>query len=268
MRANGAVREAAFVNRCTTALYTWQSRARAHLPRDQTFILHDGPPFANGSLHMGHFLNKLVKDVLLRHHLLKGFRVSFIPGWDCHGLPIELKALEKARTKGNGNRMKMTQMETRRIARGLAEDTIKTHEKGFERWGVLADWESEAGTYSTMQPRYEAEQLRVFGQMVDNGLVRRSLRPVHWSPSSQTALAEAELEYRDDHVSTAAFVGFHVSGSALRGRVKEPALDQVDRVRAVVWTTTPWTLVANCAIAVHPEKMVRVRVCGATDMCL
>ena len=238
MRANGAVRELDFVERCTTPLYQWQEASRAASAREDTFILHDGPPFANGSLHMGHFLNKVVKDALNRHHLLLHKRIHYIPGWDCHGLPIELKALEAARK----SRDTLTAVETRRIARGLAEATIAQHKRDFQRWGILADWAGEAGTYNTMAPRYEAQQLRVFARMARHGLVARSLRPVHWSPSSCTALAEAELEFREDHCSRAAYVGFPLG----------------DGVRAVVWTTTPWTLVSNCAIAVHPETRYAV----------
>ncbi|KAL6716697.1 isoleucine-tRNA ligase [Lecanora helva] len=227
-----------YLQRCTDDLYAWQ-RSR---PTSSTFTLHDGPPYANGELHIGHALNKILKDIACRSRL--PFQpVDWRPGWDCHGLPIELKALRQ-----QGERVSSDPVKVRTAARQLAEKTVQEQKRTFRKWGIMADWDN---AWTTMDKDYEVKQLEVFKEMAKKGLIYQKFRPVYWSPSSRTALAEAELEYRDDHVSTAAFVKFPLlAGSAsLRNKVKLP----LEMISAVIWTTTPWTLPANRAIGIHKD---------------
>jgi isoleucyl-tRNA synthetase len=198
-----------------------------------------------GQPHMGHALNKILKDFVVRHQLLKGRRVSYIPGWDCHGLPIELKALE-ARGKQRSNSSPASPLEVRAIATQFAKEAIDVQARAFRRWGVLGDWEHP---YLTMNPEYEASQLAVFYTMYKQGLIYRRRKPVYWSPSSQTALAEAELEYQD-HTSKSVFVKFICRPSAEFVRKYHTSSDTV---AAIIWTTTPWTLPANRAVAYNPK---------------
>jgi isoleucyl-tRNA synthetase len=166
------------------------------------FTLHDGPPYANGALHVGHALNKILKDIINKTALLQGKRARFVPGWDCHGLPIELKVLQGL--KGE-ERASLTPLALREKAHAYALEQVALQKAGFERWGIWADWESP---YLTLNKSYEAAQIGVFGQMVLAGHIYRGLKPVHWSPSSRTALAEAELEYPDGHVSPSVYAAF------------------------------------------------------------
>ncbi|NEP63726.1 MAG: class I tRNA ligase family protein, partial [Symploca sp. SIO2G7] len=175
----------------------------------EVFVLHDGPPYANGSLHMGHALNKVLKDIINKYQLLRDRKVRYVPGWDCHGLPIELKVLQTIDRKERAN---LTPLELRKKAREFALETIKKQAKGFRRFGVWGDWEHP---YMTLQPEYEAAQLDVFGQMVLKGYIYRGLKSVHWSPSSQTALAEAELEYPEGHTSPSIYVAFPMVNAAV-----------------------------------------------------
>lgn len=194
-----------------------------------------------------------MKDIILRVKVQQGYRVRYVPGWDCHGLPIELKALEASapQTKEkNTAHTTMTPVEVRALARSLASRTVLSQMDEFRSYAVMADWEAR---WTTMDPDFEIRQLELFLGMVRRGLVYRRFKPVYWSPSSGTALAEAELEYKDDHTSTAAYVRFPVAdaaGGALRELL---GADFRGRLDAVVWTTTPWTLPANKAIAVHDD---------------
>ncbi|KAI1001984.1 Isoleucine--tRNA ligase [Podosphaera aphanis] len=233
--------QANLIKRCSDDLYEWQSRERSH---DAPFILHDGPPYANGELHVGHALNKILKDMICRVKIQQGKRIVFIPGWDCHGLPIEIKALEHRSKLGNRN---LDAISVRNAARALASETMKLQMTGFREWGVMADWSK---AWNTMEKSYEINQLRIFQSMARDGFIFRRYKPVYWSPYSRTALAEAELEYKNDHVSKAAYVKFSIKSVPESLRSKLP--DNVN-LHAVVWTTTPWTLTANRAIAVHPE---------------
>ncbi|KAL4974095.1 tRNA synthetases class I-domain-containing protein [Aspergillus desertorum] len=233
-----------YLKRCTDELYAWQRRER---PADRPFVLHDGPPYANGDLHVGHALNKILKDIICRVQLGAGKRVRYVPGWDCHGLPIELKALE-ARMDAQEDSGVVGAAVTRRIARNLAEKTVKKQMNGFRSFGVMADWENH---WKTMDKDFEKRQLGIFREMVEKGLIYRRFKPVYWSPSTGTALAEAELEYKDDHVSTAAFVKFPLI--KVPSHLEQDPLLQGKDISAVIWTTTPWTLPANAAIAVHPS---------------
>ncbi|PKX90388.1 isoleucine--tRNA ligase ISM1 [Aspergillus novofumigatus IBT 16806] len=231
-----------YLQRCTDELYAWQRRER---PADRPFVLHDGPPYANGDLHVGHALNKILKDIICRVQLAKGKRVRYVPGWDCHGLPIELKALELQKELGNtGGSIGAAAI--RKAARKLAGRTVKEQMKGFRSFGVMADWD---GHWKTMDKEFEKRQLGVFREMVDKGLIYRRFKPVYWSPSTGTALAEAELEYKDDHVSTAALVKFPLV--SVPPQLAQDPLIQLKDLSAVIWTTTPWTLPANAVIAVH-----------------
>ncbi|KAH7381694.1 isoleucyl-tRNA synthetase-like protein [Pyrenochaeta sp. MPI-SDFR-AT-0127] len=240
-----------YLRRCTDDFYAWQQSPErilhnAHLDKPLScFTLHDGPPYANGPLHIGHALNKITKDIICRFQVSQGKKVSYIPGWDCHGLPIEIKALQ-AQKKDAG--AQTDPVSVREAARELATRTVEEQKKGFKEWAVMGDWEN---AYKTMEKGFEVRQLEVFKRMFEKGLIYRQNKPVYWSPSSRTALAEAELEYDEGHKSLAAFVRYPVEvsvelkGGALKGVTEE--------VNVLIWTTTPWTLPANKAIAVHKD---------------
>ena len=211
---------------------------------EELFILHDGPPYANGSLHMGHALNKILKDFINKYKLLQGHKISYIPGWDCHGLPIELKVLQSISSK---ERQNLNPLQLRYKARDFALKTQQEQAKSFQRLGVWGDWHNP---YLTMLPEYEAAQIGVFWNMFNKGYIYRGLKPVHWSPSSQTALAEAELEYPEGHVSRSIYTAFSVTNASqeITGILK----DFLSDLGVVIWTTTPWTIPANLAVAVNP----------------
>ncbi|KAI6045227.1 tRNA synthetases class I-domain-containing protein [Pisolithus marmoratus] len=236
-------------------LYRWQVRHA----RGPLFVLHDGPPYANGHLHIGHALNKILKDIINRYHVSLGNRVHYVPGWDCHGLPIENKALQDL----EGDPQTLAPDTIRSAARETAEREMLTQQEEFKQFGIMADWSSES-TYRTLDHAYEIRQLRVFQQMVSKGLIYRHYRPVYYSPSSRSALAEAELVYKDDHISHAVYVSFTVDAvgnpSSLAERLapsdaREEVMGELRQgmVKLLVWTTTPWTLTANMGIAIHPD---------------
>ena len=234
-----------FLKNCTEQLYAFQRKFAG----PATFQLHDGPPYANGSLHVGHALNKILKDIINRYQVLKGTKVHYAPGWDCHGLPIELKALQDNKNVDNvASKAPKNAVAIRAAARKLALATIEEQKKTFQDWGIMADWKS---AWTTMDPGFEIKQLEVFKKMVAKGLIQRRNKPVHWSPSTQTALAESELQYRDDHTSQAAFIAFPMVDDPVPA-LRKKGLKLCD-VKALVWTTTPWTIPANQAIAVHPD---------------
>lgn len=231
-----------YLKRSTDELYAWQRHER---PANQPFVLHDGPPYANGELHVGHALNKILKDIICRVQLGRGKRVRYVPGWDCHGLPIELKALQGLQAQGTQD-IAVTPAVIRQSARKLAGKTVKEQMKGFRGFGVMADWENH---WKTMDKGFEMRQLGIFREMVDRGLIYRKFKPVYWSPSTGTALAEAELEYKEDHISTAALVKFPLV--KISEHLTQDVQLQATELSAVIWTTTPWTLPANAAIAVN-----------------
>ncbi|KAJ2716427.1 isoleucine-tRNA ligase [Coemansia spiralis] len=237
LRADAARREKQFRDRCTDALYEWQLKHNA----GPQFVLHDGPPYANGDLHIGHFMNKVLKDMVNRYQVMQGRRVLYIPGFDGHGLPIEQKALATLKDR---DRDLLDPMEIRKLARGFALKAVAKQTEGFREYAVMGDWKHP---YLTLDPEYEARQLEVFKEMVLRGYIYRQNKPVHWSPSSRTALAEAELEYNDEHVSTSVYVRMPLTDASVA------RLGVQGAVSALVWTTTPWTLPANSAIAVHPR---------------
>ena len=204
-----------------------------------TWVLHDGPPFANGEIHIGHLINKTLKDVILRFRTMQGYETPYVPGWDCHGLPIEHKIQEQFK----GKLREMGVAEIRRHCHEYAEKYVVKQGEQFQRLGILGEWNNP---YLTMNSEYEAHTLEVFARFVEAGLVYKRLKPVPWSVANQTALADAELEYKDVE-DQSIYVEFQVEpASALAKRFDTP-------VFLLVWTTTPWTLPANLAIAVHPD---------------
>jgi isoleucyl-tRNA synthetase len=234
MKANLAQREPELLRVWQeTRLYEQIQKVREEA---ELFVLHDGPPFANGDVHMGTALNKILKDMVVKSQTMFGRRAPFVPGWDCHGLPIEYKVVKESRG--------LAPVEIRKRCEAFARKFIDIQREQFKRLGVFGDWEHP---YLTMDPAYEAEILRVFAVFVEKGLVYESKKPVFWSTGAQTALAEAEVEYqeRDD---TAIFVKFPIATGSLAGKAS-----------IVIWTTTPWTLPANLAIAVDAEEIYVVQ---------
>jgi len=213
--------------------------------QQRTFILHDGPPYANGNIHIGHALNKILKDIIVKYQSMTGHAAPYVPGWDCHGLPIELQ-VEK--NLGRAKKLAMSKAEIRRLCKEYAEKYISIQREEFKRLGVFGDWEHP---YRTLDPAYEAQEIRELGKIVRSGALYRQKKPVYWCASCVTALAEAEVEY-EDHTSASIYVKFPV---------KDPKglfpIDPVTGTSFVIWTTTPWTLPANQAIAVHPKFMYR-----------
>ena len=209
-----------------------------------TYVLHDGPPYANGKIHMGHALNKITKDIIIRSKSMSGFRSPYVPGWDTHGLPIE-----SALTKQEGvDRKSMSVVEFRKLCQEYALRQVEGQKADFKRLGVTGEWDNP---YLTLAPEYEAAQIRIFGQMAAKGYIYKGLKPIYWSPSSESSLAEAEVEYADV-TSPSIYVAFKVKDG--KGIVPEKA-------EFVIWTTTPWTLPANLGISVSPlASYVQVKV--------
>ncbi|MGG3913215.1 isoleucine--tRNA ligase [Rossellomorea vietnamensis] len=199
------------------------------------FVLHDGPPYANGNIHMGHALNKILKDFIVRYKSMSGFHAPYVPGWDTHGLPIE-----QALTNKGVKRKEMTIAEFRKLCEEYAYEQVDNQRKQFKQLGVRGDWENP---YITLKPEYEAQQIKVFGDMAKKGYIYKGKKPVYWSPSSESALAEAEIEYQDKR-SPSIYVGFDVTEG-------KDVLEEGTQL--VIWTTTPWTIPANLGIAVHAD---------------
>ena len=239
MRANLPVRENEILARWEAMdIYRVLREASADRP---TYILHDGPPYANGHIHIGHALNKILKDIIVKIKQMEGFDAVYVPGWDCHGLPIEHQVKQEL-----GPRLEeLSKTEVRKRCRAFAEKFVAIQREEFKRLGVFADWDAP---YLTMDAGYEATIIREFGRFVERGSVYRGLKPVHWCTSCVTALAEAEVEY-DDRTSPSIYVKFPVEGDL--GRWFPDAADRAAFV--LIWTTTPWTLPANLAICVHPD---------------
>lgn len=215
-------------------LYAAIQKAREGAPK---FVLHDGPPFANGDVHMGTALNKVLKDLVVKSKTMAGFQSPFIPGWDCHGLPIEFRVVKSSAG--------LTPLQVRQKSEEYARKFIDIQRGQFRRLGVFGDWEHP---YLTLDPGYEAAIIRSFGRMAEKGLVYRSKKPVLWSTGAQTALAEAEVEYQEK-TSPAIFVKFAVD----HHEAASVGLSDDKPLSIVIWTTTPWTLPANLAIAVHAD---------------
>ena len=224
--------------------------ARQGAPR---YILHDGPPYANGDIHMGTLLNKVLKDFVVRYKTMTGYDSPYIPGWDCHGLPIEAKVLDELGKSAN----EIDRTGIRRTCRDYAEKFVEIQKVQFQRLGI---WGQFDRPYLTMNPAYEADVLDVFARMVAQGVVYRQLKPVHWSIENRTALADAELEYHDRQ-DVSIYVLFKVTDGPA-GPGQRFGLDAGQPLTMMIWTTTPWTLPANLAVAVHPDcqySVVRYR---------
>ncbi|KLO23754.1 isoleucyl-tRNA synthetase [Marinitoga sp. 1197] len=225
-------------------LKKWEKMNLEHYIRKErenapTYILHDGPPYANGHIHIGHALNKVLKDIIIKYKTMKGYNAPYVPGWDTHGLPIEHKVTtdlgEKAKT--------MSKLEIRKLCEDYALNFVNIQKEEFKRLGIRGDWENP---YVTLKPEYEAKVLEILKKMVEDGNVFRNKKPIYWCPSCETALAEAEIEYHD-HTSHSIYVKFE--------------LEDEPNTYVVIWTTTPWTLPANVAIALHPDfDYVKVQV--------
>ncbi|MDU4028873.1 MAG: isoleucine--tRNA ligase [Enterococcus faecalis] len=212
----------------------YEQRQKLHEGKP-TFVLHDGPPYASGNIHLGHSLNKISKDIIIRSKSMSGFRSPYVPGWDTHGLPIE-----QVLTNKGVKRKEMTVAEYREKCKEYALSQVDKQRNDFKRLGVSGDWEHP---YITLDPEYEAAEIRVFGKMAEKGYIYKGLKPIYWSPSSESSLAEAEIEYKDVK-SPSIYVAFNVAdGKGL--------LD--NETAFVIWTTTPWTLPANLGISVNPD---------------
>ncbi len=236
MKAGLSQREPAMLRRWEESdLYGAMLEKNKALP---PFILHDGPPFSNGYIHMGHALNKCLKDFIVRSHAMMGFYTPYVPGWDNHGLPIE-RAIENSKKKLNKD---MSVPEFRSACEDFAEDFIQKQMGGFKRLGIVGDWEHP---YRTMDKHFEAQEVKVFGRMFDKGFIYKGLKPVTWCPFCATAVAEADIEYKDDPC-TSVYVKF-----ALKDDLGK--LPGVENAYFVIWTTTIWTLPGNMAVCLHPR---------------
>jgi len=223
------------------------ARIRAVAKGRPGFVLHDGPPYANGAIHLGHALNKILKDIIVKARTLAGFDAPYVPGWDCHGLPIELAVEKKHGRPGQ----KLDARAFRAACREFAARQVEAQRADFKRLGVFGDWEHP---YLTMDARYEAQQIRALGKIIDNGHLYRGLKPVHWCLDCRSALAEAEVEY-EDRTSTAIDVAFRMVDAAefaRRSGIAPTVLGEAP-VSLVIWTTTPWTLPANEAVTLRAD---------------
>ena len=227
-------------------LERWRSIDIYQLIREKSegkpkFVLHDGPPYANGAIHVGHALNKTLKDIVIKSKTMAGFDSPYVPGWDCHGLPIE-HAVDK---QLGSKKREMSPADIRRACREFASKYIEIQREDFIRLGVFGDWFQP---YMTMSYTFEAEIAAALGRFFQTGAVYKGLKPVHWCTYDQTALAEAEVEYAE-HTSPSIYVRFRLTDESVQSLdlpIEKPAY-------AIIWTTTPWTLPANLGIAVHPE---------------
>lgn len=244
MRANLPVRE-------PETLQFWNDIDIYHKVQEKnagkpTFILHDGPPYANGNIHMGHCLNKVLKDIIVKYHSMNGYDAPYVPGWDTHGLPIEQQAIKALGI----DRHKTDVVRFRDCCKDFALKYVAQQKEQFRRLGVRGDWDDP---YLTLKPKFEEEQIKVFGEMARKGYIYKGKKPVYWCASCETALAEAEIEY-GDQVSPSIYVKFQVKDG--KGKLPQDAF-------VVIWTTTPWTLPANVAICIHPDfEYVLVQVAG------
>ena len=221
-------------------LYQKIREARAGRPK---FVLHDGPPYANGELHLGHAVNKILKDIIVKSRTLAGFDAPYVPGWDCHGLPIELNVEKKVGKPG----VKVSAQEFRKKCRDYAARQVDGQRTDFIRMGVIGDW---FNPYLTMDFKFEANIVRALSRIVDNGHLHKGFKPVHWCMDCGSALAEAEVEYQDKH-SPAIDVAFTAVDPA--AFIAACGADYSGEIAVPIWTTTPWTLPANMAVSLHPQ---------------
>ena len=211
------------------------------------YLLHDGPPYANGDIHMGHVINKVLKDIVVKYKTMAGFDAPYVPGWDCHGLPIEVKVMSELGEQAK----EMDKTQIRKLCKKYASKYVKLQTRQFQSLGIFGDFEHP---YLTLKPQYEKGILEIFAELVGKGLVYKQLKPIHWSVGCQTALADAELEYKDIE-SSSIFVNFPVADESVPKLAELGLVDQAaeGKVCLMIWTTTPWTLAANLAVAVHPR---------------
>ena len=239
MKANLPVREPEFIKKWETEdTYKQIGEKNKSNPK---FILHDGPPYANGRLHMGHALNKILKDLIIKYKSMNGFYSPYTPGWDCHGLPIEQQCMKDMKV----DKHKIGLPEFRKAAAAFAQKYVDIQRDEFKRLGILGQWDKP---YLTMDPKFEAVIVKVFGGLVKNGYIYRKKKPVYWCPTCETAMADAEVEYAD-HVSHSVFVKF-----AVVSLPQSLNFSLSHSLSVLIWTTTPWTLPANVALAFHPES--------------
>lgn len=239
MRASLSKREPEFLQRWEEERLYERLQQLGKEQNRPVFILHDGPPYANGDIHIGTAFNKILKDIVIRSHSMAGYHVPYVPGWDTHGLPIEHAIISRQKI----DRHAMDPVEFRRLCRDYALNFVDIHREQFRRLGVWGDWDNP---YLTLHPHYEARQIEVFGEMARRGYIYRGQKPVYWCAHCETALAEAEIEYHD-HRSPSVYFTFQV----VDGKGVLP--DGEDGAAVVAWTTTPWTIPANMAVALHPE---------------
>ncbi|GBO06246.1 Isoleucine--tRNA ligase, mitochondrial [Araneus ventricosus] len=221
------------------------------------FILHDGPPYANGDVHIGHAVNKILKDITVRSELVKNKRIIFTPGWDCHGLPIELKVL-KENYKSEAS---ISEIDIRQKAFSFSQKIIEKQKASFMKWGILADW---SNSYITCKPHYVIQQLHIFQDLYEKGIIFQDHKPVFWSPDNRTSLAEAELEYNSSHISPSLFVKLSVKKCP---DVIKAHLSPGSNLSVLIWTTTPWSLPANQAVCYAPNQKYCVAFCSSKKEC-
>jgi len=240
MRANLVQREPEFLKFWENiSLYTQLMEKNKNSPE---YILHDGPPYANGDIHLGHALNKTLKDIVIRYKFLTGYKAPFVPGWDCHGLPVEHQLFKELGLK----KSQVNPVDFRKKAKDYALHFVDVQREQFKRLGILGDWDNP---YLTLQPEYEYYILKALAELIRKGYLYKDIKPVNWCINCETALAEAEVEY-DDHVSDSIYVKFKLDeASALRKKFNLP-----DDTYFLIWTTTPWTLISNTAIALSPQE--------------
>ncbi len=244
MRANATVRELE-IQKFWEENHIYEKNL-SQKDKANSFILHDGPPYLSSEkIHVGTALNKILKDILIKYKSQKGYYAPYVPGYDGHGLPIENKVVKNIK----GGRSAVTPYELRQLCREFAHKNLKGQESEFKRLGVWGDWEHP---YLTIAPEYEAEQVRVFGEMYKKGYIEKGLKPVYWCASCETALAEAEVEYAD-HTSTSIYVRFKFVDEDKKKAFKTAGIESNKDLYAIIWTTTPWTIPSNMAISVHPK---------------
>lgn len=240
MRANLPQREPQFLENWEKfGLYNAMTERNKGKP---SFVLHDGPPFSNGNIHMGTALNKILKDFINKYKSMTGYYVPYVPGWDNHGMPIESAIIKKSKL----DRKKMSIPEFRNACHEFAQNFVDIQMSQFKRLGVVGDWEHP---YLAMNPSFEAREVKVFGEMYKKGYIYKGLKPVYWCPSDETALAEAEIEYKDD-VCTSIYVKFLIEND----NGKLASVCDLNKTYFIIWTTTTWTLPGNLAIALHPRE--------------
>jgi isoleucyl-tRNA synthetase len=244
MKANLAQREPERLKRWAEMnIYDVVREARSG---QKKYILHDGPPYANGDIHIGHCVNKILKDFVLKFKTMSGFDTPYVPGWDCHGLPIEINVEKKVGRAGE----KLSPAEFRKACREYADKQIDKQREDFKRLGVFGDWDNP---YKTMSPEFESNIIRALAKMINNGHLHQGYKPVHWCMDCKSALAEAEVEYKDKTSPSIDVMFPFTDMVALKEKVPALAKHQFKQVSVVIWTTTPWTLPANEAVALHPD---------------